>query len=80
MSGAGDARTRDLLLSSARAARAIGVWNHAAIAGWMLEMAEGDAAEAMLLDAPVHQADLGRARSHLLAVLAEEKLVVSEVA
>lgn len=66
-------RTRDLLLASARAARRCGTYETpASLAGWLLEQAEGDARAAMMLDAPVGHLRLAQARSHLLAVVAEE--------
>jgi len=66
-------RTRDLLLASARAARACGTYESAAsIAGWLLERADGCARDAIGFDAPVSSLRLAQARSHLALVMAEE--------
>lgn len=66
-------RTRDLLLAAARTARACGLYTTAAaLAGWLLEHAEGSASDALSLDAPVGQVQLASARSLLADVLIEE--------
>ena len=59
--------------ATARTARACGLYETSgAIAGWLLETAEGDADRALSLDAPVGQLRLAQARSHLAEVLLEE--------
>lgn len=66
------ARMRHVLLASAKAARELNVWNAAAVAGWLLQQAGGDAYAAISLDAPVSALYLARARSYLLSVVHEE--------